>query len=176
MSAEAMERALEATTGENWSTLVSDTVGRGTYLERYGFAWRDAEVSWVDGAVVYIDDRDAFAREPLSARFETADGYRFVMASVYLVYGNDVAARQQEATALGAYRDWLEASFPETPLYIAGDFALSPDDVAWSELGDAVAPIVTEGATTLSPVSSPSRYAHHSVISSRRSSRYSAAL
>lgn len=147
---EQLEQKVEKLTGESWSTMASEAVGRGSYQEHYAFLWRDAKVSWVDGAVVYLDDRDAFAREPFSARFETVDGYQLVLASVHLIYGDTVEGREFEAMALSHYKAWLEGSFPSTPVFIAGDFNLPPSNPAWADLGTTAAPLITKGATTLS--------------------------
>lgn len=147
-----LEAELESVTGESWSSMASDAIGRGDYKEHYAFVWRDSEVAWIDGAVVYIDDRDAFAREPMSARFETADGYTFVLASVHSIYGDDVEGRAVEADALAGYHAWLTESFPGTPVYIAGDFNLAPDNAAWAPLRAVARPLITEGTTTLSSI------------------------
>lgn len=144
-----IEDRLEASTGESWSHMASEAIGRGSYKESYGFIWRDAEISWVDGAVVYIDDSDEFAREPMSARFITSQDYQFVLASVHAIYGETVAGRQAEAGALASYRLWLDESFPATPVYIAGDFNLPPTDPAWGDMKAVAAPLITKGATTL---------------------------
>ncbi|MCW3784435.1 endonuclease/exonuclease/phosphatase family protein [Defluviimonas salinarum] len=149
---DAFERALEARTGADWQVLVSDAVGRGSYREMHAFLWRPEEVRWVDGAALYLDDRDAFAREPFSARFETAEGFLFTLASVHLIYGDSEAEREREAAALAAYRDWLDESFPGTPAFIAGDFNLPPSNPAWAGLGAKASPLIRGGATTLSPV------------------------
>ncbi|MEY8802190.1 endonuclease/exonuclease/phosphatase family protein [Leisingera sp. XS_AS12] len=149
---EKLEWELEQRTGAEWQTMASEAIGRGSYREHYAFAWRTDEVEWVDGAVVYIDDRDSFAREPFSMRFETAEGYRFVMASAHLIYGDSAAEREREARALNSYHAWLEESFAGTPIYIAGDFNLPPGNAAWDPLGQTTAPLITKGATTLSPV------------------------
>lgn len=147
---EQLELSVEALTGESWSTMASEAIGRGSYREHYAFLWRDAQVSWVDGAVVYLDDRDAFSREPFSARFETVDGYQLLLASVHLIYGETVEGREFEAQALAGYKSWLEDSFPETPIFIAGDFNLPPSNPAWAAVGVNSTPLITEGATTLS--------------------------
>ncbi|ETX13570.1 hypothetical protein OCH239_09835 [Roseivivax halodurans JCM 10272] len=149
---QALETELEHLTGEDWQSMASDEIGRGSYRERYAFLWQTDEVTWLDGAVVFIDDRDAFSREPFSMRFETADAYRFVLASAHLIWGDSQDEREVEAAALASYRRWLDESFPETPVYIAGDFNLAPDNAAWQGLGEIASPLVTDGATTLSPV------------------------
>ncbi|MBW3243489.1 endonuclease/exonuclease/phosphatase family protein [Epibacterium sp. DP7N7-1] len=148
----SLEQQLETITGEAWETMASDAIGRGSYREHYAFLWKSSEVSWIDGAVVYIDDRDAFAREPFSMRFETADNYRFVLASAHLIYGDSVRERELEVHALDSYHAWLQESFAGTPIYIAGDFNLPPANDAWGAIGQDTAPLITEGATTLSPV------------------------
>ena len=132
--------------------MASEAIGRGSYREHYAFLWRSSAVEWIDGAVVYLDDRDAFSREPFSMRFETADNYRFVIATAHLIYGDSVEQREREVVALDSYHAWLEESFPGSPVYIAGDFNLPPDNAAWEVLGSDTVPLITQGATTLSPV------------------------
>ena len=153
MSSAGADRLLariEATSGEDWDMILSDGIGRGSYKEMYAILWQTDAVSWIDGAVVYADPGDVFAREPLSARFKTADGLSFVLASTHIIYGDSVAERETEVAALGAYRDWLTASFPGTPVFVAGDFNLPPDNPAWTAMGVASFPMITAGATTLS--------------------------
>ncbi len=149
--AERMLAALEARTGADWELMLSDAIGRGSYKEMYGFFWRTDEVEWVDGAIVYIDDRDVFAREPFSARFRAIeDDYTFVLGSVHIIYGDSVAERETEVAALRSYRDWLDETFRGSDVYIAGDFNLPPDNEAWAGMGALAAPLITSGATTLS--------------------------
>jgi endonuclease/exonuclease/phosphatase family metal-dependent hydrolase len=145
-----LEARLEARTGVDWSHLVSDLIGRGDYREAYGFLWREDRISWVDGAVVYIDQADAFSREPFSARFRTVTGFEFVYAAAHLIYGDDPAEREREVVALDRYLDWLRAEFPGSPVLISGDFNLPPDNPAWSLIGTDMAPMIRDGATTLS--------------------------
>lgn len=151
--AETLRRAVEKRTGERWGVSSSHLVGRGSYREMYSFLWRQSAVRYVDGAVVYIDSRDVFAREPYAARFEAADGsIRFVMASVHVIYGDDESRRRAEAQALKDYWEWLAGAFPEDSLFIlGGDFNLPPTDKAWSSLKGIAEPLITKGASTLSP-------------------------
>ncbi|MBM3604946.1 MAG: DNAse [Alphaproteobacteria bacterium] len=161
MTEEGLERLraeVAAQTGVDWQVLLSHRVGRGSHMEMYAFLFRPDRVTWVEGAVVYIDDRDAFAREPFSAVFRTHDGLDFVLTSVHVIYGKTVEGRQREAEALAEYRLWLEESFPGLPIYVAGDFNLPPTDPAWREPGRASFPLIREGATTLS--SHDGRYAN----------------
>lgn len=153
-----MQAALEAHSGEIWEQLCSHLIGRGSYREMYCFIWRDGSVTWIDGAVVYTDDRDLFAREPFSARFETHDGIRFVATSVHSIYGDSVAVRQAEATALRSYHDWLTEAFPDTPVLLMGDFNLAPTNPAWGPLGAIAHPLIQDGATTISTIEG--RYAN----------------
>jgi endonuclease/exonuclease/phosphatase family metal-dependent hydrolase len=146
------EAALEARTGAEWDRLCSHLIGRGSYREMYCFAWRADAVSWVEGAVVYTDDRDLFAREPFSAVFETRDRVRFVATGVHSIYGDSVAVREAEARALRAYHDWLRASFPGLPVLLMGDFNLAPTNPAWAPMGEVAYPLIQEGATTVSSV------------------------
>ncbi|PTX52396.1 endonuclease/exonuclease/phosphatase family metal-dependent hydrolase [Gemmobacter caeni] len=145
-----LEAALEARTGADWDRLCSHLIGRGSYREMYCFTWRADRVTWVEGAVVYTDDRDLFAREPFSAVFETHDRVRFLAATLHAIYGEDVAGREAEARALRAYHDWLRASFPGLPVLLMGDFNLPPTNPAWAPLGEVAFPLIREGATTIS--------------------------
>jgi endonuclease/exonuclease/phosphatase family metal-dependent hydrolase len=142
---------MEYLTGDDWQSMSSEAVGRGSYKEHYSFVWNTAEVRWVDGATVYIDDADVFARDPFSMRFETAEGYRFVLASIHSIYGDSVKVREAEARALASYRQYLDESFPGSPVYIVGDFNLPPTNEAWSSLANMAYPLIQEGASTLSP-------------------------
>ena len=145
-----LETALEARTGASWDRLCSQLIGRGSYREMYCFIWRDDTVSWVEGAVVYIDDRDVFAREPFSAVFETHDRVRFVATGVHSIYGDSVEVREAEAGALRSYHDWLNATFPGLPVLLMGDFNLPPTNPAWAPMGEVAYPLIQEGATTIS--------------------------
>lgn len=147
---EALERRLESVTNEAWGSLASDTIGRGSYKEAYGFLWRESDVAFEGGAVVYLDPGDIFAREPFSAIFaDRDDGQRFVLASVHILYGDSKADRTPEIRALSDYWDWLEESF-DAPVVLAGDFNMAPSEPAWRELGRDAKPLITRGATTLS--------------------------
>lgn len=143
--------SLERRTGFDWDAMASRAVGRGSYREFNAFVWRTDKVRWLDGATVYVDDRDRFEREPFSARFRSADGFDFTAATAHLIYGESVTEREKEAQALADYRDWLLESFPGTPLLVMGDFNLPPDNRAWAPMHDGMMPLITEGATTLSP-------------------------
>lgn len=142
--------ALEQETGTSWMHMCSDFVGRGRYKEMYCFVWRDEKITWVDGAVVYLDDRDVFAREPFSARFETADGFSFIATSVHSIYGDNVTEREKEARALRDYRDWLTENFSPTPIFLMGDFNLAPANPAWKPVGEVMFPLIQDAGTTLS--------------------------
>jgi endonuclease/exonuclease/phosphatase family metal-dependent hydrolase len=155
MSEEGIDRfqaALEARTGADWDRLCSHLIGRGSYREMYCFTWRTDRVSWVEGATVYLDDRDLFAREPFSAVFETHDRVRFLAATLHAIYGEDVAGREAEARALRSYHDWLRATFPDVPVLLMGDFNLPPSNPAWAPLGEVAYPLIQEGATTISTI------------------------
>lgn len=153
-----LERVIEADTGEPWSIMASDAIGRGSYRELYAFLWRDAEFIAADSGLVYIDRQDVFSREPFSARFQTNDGYEFILASTHLIYGDSVEVRKEEARALADYQAWLADSFSGIDVYLAGDFNLPPDNPAWSDLASTSTALIIEGATTLS--SRDGRYAN----------------
>ena len=159
-----LERALESATQRAWGSLVSDAVGDG-YQERYAFIWREAEVAYVDGAVVYVDDRDAFAREPFSARFrDRSSGEVFAAATVHILYGDGVADRTPEIRALRRYWSWLGEIYPEETerQLLMGDFNLPPDHPAWGPLQEVARPAPITAATTLSSTDGAyaSRYDH----------------
>jgi endonuclease/exonuclease/phosphatase family metal-dependent hydrolase len=149
-----LHEAVQARTGEPWGLLKSHLIGRGSYKEMYAFLWREAAVEYVDGAVVYLDHGDRFAREPLSARFKaTGTGEEFVAATIHVLYGRSEADRIPEIEALGDYWDWLSEVYPETPtMIVMGDFNLPPSHAAWASVKASARPLVTRGASTLSSV------------------------
>lgn len=154
MSEEAagqLERQLEFQTGVPWTSLASDPIGRGSYKERYVFIWRTDKVAYADGAVVYLDSRDVFAREPFSARFLAKDtGQHFVAASMHSIWGNSVSRREKEAQALAGYWQWLDSTYDKTPTkLLMGDFNLAPNSSAWEPLKAFAQPAITRGGTTL---------------------------
>jgi len=146
-----LETTLEAMSGEAWSSMASHALGRSSYEEHYGFVWRESEVAYEDGAVVFIDHGDVFSREPYSARFrDVATDDLFTLATVHVVYGDSVGDRLPEIEALADYWQWLGESHPQTPRLLAGDFNLAPDHAAWQALRDLGArPAITEGRSTL---------------------------
>ncbi|WFM71127.1 endonuclease/exonuclease/phosphatase family protein [Halomonas sp. CKK8] len=148
---EALEGELEAISGEAWSSMASHALGRSSYEEHYGFLWREREVAYEDGAVVFIDHGDVFSREPYSARFRDVEGGEaFTLATVHVVYGDSVGDRLPEIEALADYWQWLGEVHPETPRLLAGDFNLPPDHPAWRALRERGArPAITEGHSTL---------------------------
>lgn len=146
-----LEQAVEAASGESWSSMASDALGRSTYRESYGFLWRDSEIEYDRGAVVFLDSQDIFAREPYSAQFTALDsGQQFVAATVHVTYGDSIRDRLPEIEALADYWGWLEGVYPGTPRLLMGDFNMPPTHEAWSVLRKHGAlPAITEGATTL---------------------------
>jgi|AntDeeMinimDraft_5_1070356.scaffolds.fasta_scaffold00517_17 endonuclease/exonuclease/phosphatase family metal-dependent hydrolase len=146
-----LEAEVEAISGEEWSSMASHALGRSTYREHYGFLWRDSAVSYDSGAVVYIDSRDVFAREPFSAQFRSdRTGQAFALANVHITYGSSIGDRLPEIEALASYWEWLEEVYPGTPCLLAGDFNLRPSHDGWAPLREAGAiPAITDGATTL---------------------------
>lgn len=157
---EALTVQLERDTGDDWDFLVSHTIGRGSYKEAYGFLYRTSRVDYVDGAVVFLDNRDVFAREPFSARFRLAEsGQLIVMGNIHVLYGDTLADRLPEINALADYWGWLHETYQDTPVILAGDFNVNNSNEAWGGLRDAGAvDIVNDGATTLS--SHDGRYAN----------------
>lgn len=147
----ALEQAVEAASGDSWSSMASDNLGRSTYREHYGFLWRDSEIEYDSGAVVFLDSRDVFAREPYSAKFTALEsGQQFAAATVHVTYGDSISDRLPEIEALADYWQWLEEVYPGTPRLLMGDFNMLPTHAAWSALRERGAvPAITEGATTL---------------------------
>lgn len=148
---ERLEQEVETLSGESWSSMASHALGRSTYREHYAFLWRDSAVEYMDGAVVFIDGGDTFAREPYSARFRSLhSGQEFVAATVHVVYGSSVGDRLPEITALADYWTWLSEVYPGTPRLLMGDFNLAPNHAAWRALKKrGVISAITQGATTL---------------------------
>lgn len=156
MSEDAIDKlanTLGRATGETWMHMTSHLIGRGSYKEAYSIMWRDSAIEYVDGAVVFIDHRDKYAREPFSARFrDKTTGLEFVLANIHVLYGNSVEDRIPEIKALADYWMWLEEVYGSTPRLLAGDFNYEPDGAAWDNLKVlGAAPAITQGATTISP-------------------------
>lgn len=147
-----LERQLEKQTGELWSSMTSHEVGRSTYQESYTYLWRDAAVEYTQGAVVYLDPGDKFAREPFLAEFRDIEsGEEVALATVHILYGDSRADRTPEIRELAVIWEWMTEVYPGTPRIIAGDYNLEPREAAWQPLRDAGAePAITSGATTLS--------------------------
>src|SRR5690554_3743562 len=148
---ERLEQEVEAATGESWSSMASHALGRSTYREHYAFLWRDSAVEYDSGAVVYFADRDAFAREPFSAKFRCRrSGLSFAAATVHITYGSSIGERLPEIEALADYWLWLEEVYPDSPRLLLGDFNLRPEHQGWEPLLSLGAvPAITTGATTL---------------------------
>lgn len=142
---------LQNVTGSSWGVMPSHAIGRGTYKERYAFIWRRSHIEYVDSALVYIDDRDVFAREPMSARFRSIeDDFDFIFSSVHILYGKKKSDRIPEIEALSSYWQWLGETYPDEQFFLAGDFNMAPDDSSYYGLRAFASPVVTQGATTLS--------------------------
>ncbi|XGA81513.1 helix-hairpin-helix domain-containing protein [Halomonas sp. CH40] len=146
-----LERALEASSEEEWSSMASHALGESSYREHYAFMWRDSTVEYADGAVVFIDNRDAFAREPYSARFRSLEsGTTFALANVHVTYGDSISDRLPEIDALADYWQWMSEVYPDTPRLLAGDFNLAPSHSGWEAMSSVGAyPLITAGASTL---------------------------
>ena len=152
---EAFKDALEAVSGESWQLMHSHLIGSSSYKEMYAFVWRESAVEYLDGAVVYLDPGDLFAREPYSARFRNLKSQQvFAASTVHVVYGKRIAERVAELEELASYWQWLEEIYPETPVLLMGDFNMPPRHKGWQTLKSlGVAPLITNekiNATTLS--------------------------
>jgi endonuclease/exonuclease/phosphatase family metal-dependent hydrolase len=148
---ERLEQKVEALTGESWSSMASHALGRSTYREHYAFLWRDSAVEYDSGAVVFIDHRDMFAREPFSAKFRSRrTGQAFAAATVHITHGSSIGERLPEIEALADYWQWLDEVYPDTPRLLLGDFNLRPQHAGWEPLRELGAiPAINAGATTL---------------------------
>lgn len=146
-----LEQEVEALSGETWSSMASRDLGRSSYTEHYAFLWRESEVTYADGAVVFLDSGDVYSREPYSARFrdvETDD--LFAVGTVHVVYGDGVSDRLPEIEALADYWTWLDETAKGTPRLLMGDFNLPPDHAGWGQLRELGAePAITDGRSTL---------------------------
>ena len=149
----ALVDELETKTNESWGTMFSAPLGTSRYREKYAFIWREGVIEYVDGAVLHLDDREQFAREPYSARFYAPElDLNFIAATVHITYGERVTDRTPEVRALAAYWEWLADIYPEdrNQRILFGDFNLQPHHAAWAPLWEIAQPLITEGATTLS--------------------------
>lgn len=147
-----LARELSRQSGEPWSHMASDAVGRSSYKEMYGFVWKDSKVAYEDGAVSYLDRKKIFEREPYSARFKSlTDNAYFVVATVHIVYGKKPSDRVAEIDALSSYWTWLKEVYPgNNHILLMGDFNMPPTSPAWKSLNAAARPLVVAGASTLS--------------------------
>ncbi|MCG7602044.1 endonuclease/exonuclease/phosphatase family protein [Halomonas sp. McH1-25] len=155
MSVEGLEmliKHMERSSGEDWRYIASHAVGRGTYQEMYAMAWRDSVVEYAGGAVVYLDSRDVFSREPLLAAFRSkATGQELALANIHILYGDSMQDREPEIHALTGIWDWMAEVYPGMPRMIAGDFNAEPSEPAWAALRRRGAvPAIQQGASTLS--------------------------
>jgi len=158
---EQLRKAIEEATGMPWDAMASHVLGRGAYREKYAFLWNAGVIEYVDGAVVYLDVTDRFAREPYSARFRIREsGLTFVAATVHIVHGRRGSDRTPETEALAEYWRWLEEVYGDdaTRILLFGDFNLRPTHAAWAALRRHAEPVIVRGATTLS--SMDGRYAN----------------
>lgn len=151
---EDLAEQLSDKTGERWGAIYSEAIGRGAYREHYAFLWRQEAIEYVGRAVVYLDDRDLFVREPFSARFLVREtGMVFAAATIHVVFGERISDRTPEIQALAKYWRWLEEIYPKDRdrIVLLGDFNLHPTHQAWYPIVEIAEPQITEGATTLSP-------------------------
>jgi endonuclease/exonuclease/phosphatase family metal-dependent hydrolase len=150
---EELRDAVATATGTDWEVSASHRIGRNSYKEMYAFLWNPAVVEYVDGAVVYLDSTDGFAREPYSARFRIrASGLTFVAANVHILHGERQRDRTPEIEALAKYWRWLEETYPEDAerILLMGDFNSKPSRPEWAALREMAEPLIVGGSTTLS--------------------------
>lgn len=154
MTKEGLERLrmqLEKRTRESWGSLNSHALGDNSYKEMYGFLWRESAVEYSEGAVVYLDPGNRFAREPYSAKFRSLrDGSELAIGTVHIVFGKSIKDRVPEIKALADYWQWMKEVYPNAPIVLAGDFNLRQSHRAWATMKRYADPLITSGATTLS--------------------------
>ncbi|ART83568.1 hypothetical protein CBP31_13785 [Oceanisphaera profunda] len=157
-----LEATLEKQTGEPWDHMISHALGNNSYKEMYGFIWRKSAVEYSEGAGLYLDKENNFAREPYSAKFKSLrDNSELAIGTVHIVYGKSVKDRTPEIKALVDYWEWMRDTYPNTPLVLAGDFNLDQAHAAWAPLKKFARPLLTKdanGASTLSE--KPGQYAN----------------
>lgn len=146
-----VEKQVEELTKESWSTLSSGATGRGSYKEIYTFMYRDSAITYIGGAVSYIDPGDGFTREPFSARFRiNSTGQEFAAANIHMIYGSKVSQRVKEAQRLDEYWIWLHDTYGETTaVFLMGDFNLNPSHASFAHLRVNAKPLITKGKSTL---------------------------
>lgn len=152
---EAFRVSIEAATDERWASMSSHAIGRTSYKEMYAFLWNAEVIEYVDGAVVFRDVTDRFAREPYSARFRVRDSeLTFIAATVHILHGDTVSDRTPEIEALAEYWSWLREVYAEDTdrILLMGDFNLAPHRPEWAALRTLAEPLVVSGATTLSSI------------------------
>tara|TARA_R100000655_G_scaffold53326_1_gene91255 strand:- start:39 stop:434 length:396 start_codon:yes stop_codon:yes gene_type:complete len=114
--------ALEARFGAGWDALLP----HASYKAIYAFPNSTGRMTSINGSFVYLDECRVSVREPITAHFETADGFQFVLAAVHSNYAKSVAEREKEALALRSYLVWLNERIECTQAFLEGNFNLSP--------------------------------------------------
>lgn len=154
-----LDRKLERYTGVEWRHMASEAEGGQYYKEHYGLLWRPDRVEYTGQAVVYLDQREYFLREPYSALFQSRLTDRTIaLATVHILYGDSEADRIPEIKALSRYWQWLAATYSDADLYVlTGDMNMPPGDPAWQKLDQQAKALITSGATSLS--TTPGEYA-----------------
>ena len=140
-----MIQALEARFGAGWDPLLS----HASYKAIYAFLKFTGRMTSVVGSFVYLDEWRAFVREPISAHFETADGFQFVLAAVNSNYAKSVAEREKEALALRFHLDWLNERIECTQAFLKGNFNLSPTNPVRGLVSRIAAASTSVGSSTL---------------------------
>lgn len=131
-----LELAVEALTGEPWSSHVSEHgVGNENGIEYYAFLWRDAEVTMIAPRGFFDDPTDAIKREPYGADFRMG-AFDFTYVIFHLQYGQTISTRRAEAAQLAAVYDYFQArNGSESDVLIGGDFNLAGSDPAFTLVG-----------------------------------------
>ena len=142
---------LNSQTGEEWKVMASHLIGRGSYKESYAYIWRTSAVEYTGEAIVYLDDRDVFAREPIAAKFRSTEAqFDFVLANIHVLYGKSKSDRIPEIKALDDYWLWLSEVYPKEQIFLVGDFNMPSKDKSFDELKRFANAMIGDTATTLS--------------------------
>eukprot|EP00058_Branchiostoma_floridae_P020105 XP_002605595.1 hypothetical protein BRAFLDRAFT_94294 [Branchiostoma floridae] len=88
---------LNARRGNDYSMVLSDRLGRSTYMEQYAFLWRNDRDLVLAGDYHYEDPEDIFAREPYIVRFMSGNTVTddFVLIPMHAVPSDAVAENNE---------------------------------------------------------------------------------
>lgn len=106
-----------------------------TSQEQYVYYYDTAVLTALDAGALYPDESDQFQREPWVTRFETVDGFSFVLISVHTKPDDGGAITIGEISALHDVRLWAQSIYPdEDDFIILGDLNADGDYAEPGEL------------------------------------------